>query len=61
VRTNGSGVVRQGAAVTEIAVGILLLCTLYLAASDQVALLGSGELLHESLHDGRHVLGFPCH
>jgi cobalt transporter subunit CbtB len=21
----------------------------------------SGEVLHEFVHDGRHLLGFPCH
>lgn len=29
--------------------------TIYFAAS------GQGALLHEYVHDGRHLLGFPCH
>jgi hypothetical protein len=28
----------------------------------QVALAGSGNtLVHETFHDARHILGFPCH
>jgi len=25
------------------------------------ALFGKGMLIHEFVHDGRHLLGFPCH
>jgi putative cobalt transporter subunit CbtB len=39
-----------------------LLLLVYLVAGDQGALsLVPGKLLHEWMHDGRHLLGFPCH
>jgi cobalt transporter subunit CbtB len=41
-------------AITAIAV-VLALLTLY------AVLLAEGTYLHELAHDGRHVLGAPCH
>ncbi|MDQ1012076.1 hypothetical protein QFZ82_006561 [Streptomyces sp. V4I23] len=43
-------------------VGVLMLVVLYFVGAEQgaVALL-SGENVHEWVHDGRHLLGFPCH
>ncbi|MEU7956834.1 CbtB domain-containing protein [Micromonospora humida] len=41
-------------------VGVLLLLT-YLVAFDQGAVSRSGMFLHELMHDGRHLLGVPCH
>ena len=42
--------------------GVLLLALLYLVGMDQGATsLISGSMLHEFVHDGRHLLGFPCH
>jgi len=42
--------------------GALLLTLLYLVGMDQGATsLVSGSMLHEFLHDGRHLLAFPCH
>jgi hypothetical protein len=42
--------------------GVVLLALLYLVGMDQGATsVFSGELLHEFVHDGRHLLGFPCH
>lgn len=42
--------------------GVILLAMLYLAGMDQGATsVFSGELIHEFAHDGRHLLGFPCH
>jgi len=39
-----------------------LLLLAYLVGGDQGALsLVPGKLLHEFMHDGRHLLGFPCH
>jgi cobalt transporter subunit CbtB len=39
-----------------------LLLLVYLVAGDQGAMsLVPGKLLHEWMHDGRHLLGFPCH
>ncbi|AZK97245.1 MULTISPECIES: CbtB domain-containing protein [Streptomyces] len=42
--------------------GILMLILLYFVGAEQgaVAVL-SGETVHEWVHDGRHLLGFPCH
>ncbi|WP_306214387.1 CbtB domain-containing protein [Actinoplanes sp. RD1] len=39
--------------------GLLLMA--YLVAFDQGALSRSGMFLHELMHDGRHLLGVPCH
>jgi predicted anti-sigma-YlaC factor YlaD len=42
--------------------GVILLSLLYLVGMDQgAASLFSGQLVHEFFHDGRHLLGFPCH
>jgi hypothetical protein len=42
-------------------VGVLLVLAVYLVQYDQGALSQSGSLLHELMHDGRHLLGVPCH
>ncbi|MFI0739289.1 CbtB-domain containing protein [Streptomyces sp. NPDC021100] len=43
-------------------VGLLLLALLYFVGAEQGATsLISGENVHEWVHDGRHLLGFPCH
>ena len=44
-----------------LAVALLLLVGLYLVTMDQGALSRSGMFLHELMHDGRHLLGVPCH
>jgi Probable cobalt transporter subunit (CbtB). len=42
--------------------GVILLSLLYLVGMDQGATsLFSGSMVHEFVHDGRHLLGFPCH
>ncbi len=42
--------------------GVILLTMLYLLGMDQGATsLVSGSTLHEFFHDGRHLIGFPCH
>jgi uncharacterized membrane protein YjfL (UPF0719 family) len=42
--------------------GVVLLALLYLVGMDQGATsVLPGELIHEFVHDGRHLLGFPCH
>jgi Probable cobalt transporter subunit (CbtB) len=46
------------------AAGVVLLALLvfgYLVAFDQGAVSRSGMLMHELMHDGRHLLGVPCH
>ena len=42
-----------------VVVGLLLLA--YLVAFDAGAVSQSGTFLHELMHDGRHLLGVPCH
>lgn len=68
--TAEQSVARQGitAAITGIAV-ILALVVLYAVFLDQGQLLtpalgkvaSSANYLHELAHDGRHLLGAPCH
>ncbi|MDT0447700.1 CbtB domain-containing protein [Streptomyces hesseae] len=42
--------------------GLLMLILLYFVGAEQGATsLLSGEGVHEWVHDGRHLLGFPCH
>jgi hypothetical protein len=42
--------------------GVLILVLLYFLGAEQGATsIISGHYLHEFLHDGRHLLGFPCH
>jgi hypothetical protein len=42
--------------------GLSLLMLLYIVGVDDGATsLVPGHMLHEWLHDGRHLLGFPCH
>jgi cobalt transporter subunit CbtB len=39
-----------------------LLALVYMVGFEQGATsLTSGNVLHEWVHDGRHLLGFPCH
>ncbi|MFI5892195.1 CbtB domain-containing protein [Actinoplanes sp. NPDC051513] len=44
-----------------LAVVALMLLITYLVAFDQGAVSRSGMFLHELMHDGRHLLGVPCH
>ncbi|MEV4347915.1 CbtB domain-containing protein [Actinoplanes sp. NPDC049596] len=46
---------------TALAVVALMLLITYLVAFDQGAVSRSGMYLHELMHDGRHLLGVPCH
>ncbi|MFI1801666.1 CbtB domain-containing protein [Streptomyces sp. NPDC020379] len=42
--------------------GILMLVLLYFVGAEQGATsVISGKDVHEWVHDGRHLLGFPCH
>ncbi|MEU5810340.1 MULTISPECIES: CbtB domain-containing protein [unclassified Streptomyces] len=42
--------------------GVLMLALFYLVGVEQGATaLFEGETIHEWMHDGRHLLGFPCH
>lgn len=46
-------------AALGVAAAMLLLA--YLVAFDNGAVSRSGLYLHELMHDGRHLLGVPCH
>ncbi|MBK1786918.1 CbtB domain-containing protein [Prauserella cavernicola] len=43
--------------------GILALLVLFFVSTESgaVELFSSNGLLHEFVHDGRHLLAFPCH
>ncbi|BAU84474.1 cbtB domain containing protein [Streptomyces laurentii] len=42
--------------------GLLMLVALYFVGAEQGALsVFAGSDVHEWVHDGRHLLGFPCH
>lgn len=41
---------------------LLMLVAMYFVSAEQgAASLLSGAAVHEWVHDGRHLLGFPCH
>lgn len=46
---------------TAVAVVAVMLLLTYLVAFDQGAVSQGGMFLHELMHDGRHLLGVPCH
>jgi hypothetical protein len=42
--------------------GLVALITIFFASADQGAIsIPSGNAIHEWVHDGRHMLGYPCH
>ena len=42
--------------------GLLLLLALYFVGAEEGATsIVPGMYVHEFVHDGRHLLGFPCH
>jgi hypothetical protein len=42
--------------------GLLATLVLFFVSTDQGAIsLLSGTAIHEFVHDGRHLLGYPCH
>jgi cobalt transporter subunit CbtB len=42
--------------------GLLMLLLIYFVGAEQGATsLLHGRMVHEFVHDGRHLLGFPCH
>ncbi|KSQ21662.1 cobalt ABC transporter [Pseudomonas aeruginosa] len=42
--------------------GLLMLLAIYFVGAEQGATsVFSGMYVHEFVHDGRHLLGFPCH
>jgi putative cobalt transporter subunit CbtB len=61
VRPVGTPAVSPRLLWTALAVVALMLLVTYLVAFDQGAVSRSGMYLHELMHDGRHLLGVPCH
>lgn len=42
--------------------GLVALIVLFFVSADQGAVsITAGNAIHEWVHDGRHLLGFPCH
>ncbi|CDX61858.1 conserved hypothetical protein [Mesorhizobium plurifarium] len=42
--------------------GLMLLMMIYFVGAEEGATsLIRGTMVHEFVHDGRHLLGFPCH
>jgi hypothetical protein len=42
--------------------GLLALLAIFFISTDQGAVsLPAGNAIHEWVHDGRHLLGYPCH
>lgn len=42
--------------------GLIMLVAIYFVGFEEGALsMFSGAYVHEFVHDGRHLLGFPCH
>ncbi|QCQ93561.1 CbtB domain-containing protein [Rhodococcus sp. SGAir0479] len=50
-----------GAVLIAVGAVLLALLTLYLVGFDQGAVSRTGMYMHELMHDGRHLLGLPCH
>ena len=46
-------------AIFAAVVGMILIY--FVGAEEGAASLFSGSYVHELVHDGRHLLGFPCH
>ena len=42
-------------------VPVLLLAIYFVGAEEGATALIKGMAVHEFVHDGRHLLGFPCH
>ena len=43
-------------------VGLLGLLAIFFVSADQGAVsIPAGTMIHEWVHDGRHLLGYPCH
>ena len=51
------------AALWLVGTALIALAVYYFVGVDQgvVSVFGSDTHLHEFVHDGRHLLGFPCH
>ncbi len=47
--------------IPALMLGALLVLAIYLVQYDQGAVSHAGTFLHELMHNGRHLLGVPCH
>ncbi len=56
-------VVSAGRAVWLLGAVLFAIAMYYVVGLEQGAtsLLGGNSYVHEFMHDGRHLLGFPCH
>ena len=43
------------------AVVLFAMLALYMVGFDQGAISRTGMYMHELMHDGRHLMGLPCH
>lgn len=43
--------------------GLILLLAIHFIGAEEgaLSLTGTGGVIHEYVHDARHLLGFPCH
>ena len=41
--------------------GVLLLAIYFVGVEEGATAIFAGMYVHEFVHDGRHLLGFPCH
>ncbi len=42
--------------------GVVALLVIFFVSANQGAIsIPSGTMIHEWVHDGRHLLGYPCH
>ncbi len=42
--------------------GLIAVLAIFFISADQGAVsIPAGTLIHEFVHDGRHLLGYPCH
>ncbi|MFD4293547.1 CbtB-domain containing protein [Rhodococcus sp. NPDC058505] len=61
VHSPSSATQSMGAALLAAGIVLLALLALYLVGFDQGAISRTGMYMHELMHDGRHLLGLPCH
>ncbi|MFD4293541.1 CbtB domain-containing protein [Rhodococcus sp. NPDC058505] len=61
VHTPSTSTESVGVALIIAGVVLLAMLTLYLVGFDQGAVSRTGMYMHELMHDGRHLLGLPCH
>lgn len=48
-------------ALLSLAIVLVAMLALYVVGFDQGAISRTGMYMHELMHDGRHLMGLPCH